>query len=329
MKVVHFHRRKRPNANYSIEGFYKNIRNELKDRCDIEYVEVPFYSNGIFRRLYNSIYAAFKQGDVNHVTGDVNYLNMFFNIDKTIVTILDCGLLDRTNGLTHKIYKYFWFTLPVKKAKYVVAISEATKTEILKYVDCNPDKIKVIHVSISPLFHGADKEFNKTKPVILHIGTAPNKNLPGLIEAVKEINCKLFIIGSLYENNLKKLNEYNIEFENFVNLSVEGLFEKYKECDLLFFASTYEGFGMPIVEANIVGRPVITSDLLSMPEVAGDSALLVNPYNADEIKNGIKKIIDDDFFRNELINNGFKNAERFTLRKIAEDYLQLYSKINN
>ena len=327
MKVVHFHRRRRPAGNYSIEGFYANVRNELKDKINIEYVELPFYSNGVFRRLFNSMYAAFKQGDVNHVTGDVNYLNMFFNKNKTIITILDCGLLDSTNGLAHKIYKYFWFTLPVKKAKYIVAISEATKTEILKYVDCNPDKIKVIHVSVSPLFHRVDKEFNKEKPVILHIGTTPNKNLPGLIKAVKGISCKLVIIGELNENNLKKLNEYKIEYESFVNLSEEGLFEKYKNCDLLFFASTYEGFGMPIVEANIVGRPVITSNLYSMPEVAGDSALLVDPFNIEEIRNGIKKIINDDKLREDLIRKGFKNAERFTLEKMAADYLILYQQV--
>ena len=328
MNVVHFHRRKRPNANFSIEGFYKNIRNELKDRCDIEYVEVPFYSNGVFRRLFNSIYAAFKQGDVNHVTGDVNYLNMFFNKNKTIVTILDCGLLEHTNGLAHKIYKYFWFTLPVEKAKYIVAISEATKTEILKYVNCNPEKIKVIYVSVSPLFQRVNKEFNKEKPVILHIGTAPNKNLNGLIEAVNGISCKLVIIGALNENNLKKLNEYKIEYQSFVNLTEQDLFGKYKTCDLLFFASTYEGFGMPIVEANIVGRPVLTSNLLSMPEVAGDSALLVDPYKTEEIRNGIKKIINDDAFRNGVINKGFKNAERFTLKKMAADYFKLYQLAN-
>src|SRR4030066_2167288 len=148
MKVIHFHRRRRPTGNYSIEGFYANVRNELKDKINIDYVELPFYSNGVFRRLFNSIYAAFKQGDVNHVTGDVNFLNIFFNKDKTIITILDCGLLDSTKGLAHKIYKYFWYTLPIKKAKYIVAISEATKTEILKYVKCDPDKIKVIHVSV-------------------------------------------------------------------------------------------------------------------------------------------------------------------------------------
>lgn len=328
MKVIHFHRRRRPTGNYSIEGFYANVRNELKDKINIEYVELPFYSNGIFRRLFNCIYAAFKQGDVNHVTGDVNYLNIFFNKNKTIVTILDCGLLDSTNGLTHKIYKYFWFTLPVSKARYIVAISQATKNEILKFVGCDPEKIKVIHVSVSPIFHRVDKQFNKEKPVILQIGTAPNKNLNGLIEAIKGINCKLVIIGELNKNNLKQLNDHKIEYECFVNLTEEGLFDKYKICDMLFFASTYEGFGMPIVEANIVGRPVLTSNLYSMPEVAGDSALLVDPYNIEEIRNGIKKIIDDDAFRNELITKGFKNAKRFTLNKIALDYLKLYQLLN-
>ncbi len=112
MKVVHFHQAQETTGNYSIEGFYANVRKELKDKVNIEYVELPFYSNGILRRLFNSIYATFKQGDVNHVTGDVNYLNIFFNKNKTIVTILDCGLLDSTKGIAHKIYKYFWFTLP-------------------------------------------------------------------------------------------------------------------------------------------------------------------------------------------------------------------------
>lgn len=327
MKVVHFHRKRRPNANFSIEGFYANIRNELKDKISIEYVELPFYSNGVIRRLFNCIYAAFKQGGVNHVTGDVNYLNMFFNKNKTIVTILDCGLLEHTNGIAHKIYKYFWFTLPVCKARYIVAISEATKTEILKYVNCEPAKIKVIHVSVSPLFHRVDKQINKEKPVILHIGTAPNKNLNRLIEAVNGISCKLVIIGALNESILEKLKNHKIDFESFVNLTEAELFEKYKTCDLLFFASTYEGFGMPIVEANITGRPVVTSNLLSMPEVAGDSALLVDPYKTEEIRNGIKKIIDDDTFRDELIKRGFKNAERFTLNKIALEYLTLYQQL--
>lgn len=328
MQVVHFNRKRRPNANYSIEGLYKNIREELADRIKIETVECPFESNGFFRRLYNAIFAAFKQKDVNHVTGDVNYLNLLFRKQKNIITILDCGLLERLTGIKQLIAKLIWFSIPIARAKYVVAISQATKDEILKYVKCDPDKIKVIHVSISPVFHRVEKEFNKEKPVILHIGTAPNKNLSGHIKALAGINCKLVIIGKFNNNYIKELKENNIDYENFVDLTDEEVFEQYKTCDIVLFASTYEGFGMPIVEANTVGRPVVTSNLLSMPEVADDAALIVNPYSIDEIRAAILKIINDDGYRNELIKLGFENAKKYRLDVVSEKYFDLYKEIN-
>lgn len=329
MTVVHFVRKKRPHANFSIEGLYKSIREELKDKVNIEVVYCPFYSNGFFRRLLNCIYTALKQKDVNHVTGDVNYLNLFFKKDKNIITILDCGLLNRTSGFKHWLAKKIWYEIPVKRAKYVVAISEATKNEILKYVKCDPEKIKVIYVPVSPVFKRYDKEFNKEKPVILHLGTAQNKNLARLIKALNGITCRLVIIGKLKDEQLEALNENKIEYENYFDLSIEEVYEQYKRCDMLAFVSTYEGFGMPIVEANIVGRPVITSNIYSMPEVAGDAALLIDPYNVSGIRNGILKIINDDAYRNELRDKGFKNKNRFELNSIAKEYFNLYNELGN
>jgi len=327
MIVAHFHRKRRQNANYSIEKIFKTIRDELNTKINFEVVTCPYESNGFFRRLFNCFYAANKQKDINHITGDVNYLNLFFKRIKNILTIHDLGILYRTKGIKHFLAKLIWYTIPVGRAAYVTTVSQTTKNELLKYVSCEPDKIKVIHNPVSPVFKRAEKSFNEVQPLIIQIGSAPNKNLARLIKAVRGLSCKIIIIGTISDSCKKELIGSNIAFENFIDIREEELYEHYKRCDMLFFASTYEGFGMPIVEANIVGRPVITSNLYSMPEVAGDSALLVDPFNIEEIRNGIKKIINDDKLREDLIRKGFKNAERFTLEKMAADYLILYQQV--
>lgn len=327
MKVTHFNRKPRKFGNYSIEGFYAQIREALKDKIEFKVVECPYESNGIFKRLFNAIYAAVKQGEINHVTGDVNYLNIFFRKKKSIITILDCGLLYDTKGFANKFYKFFWFTLPIKRASYVVAISQATKNEILKFVKCDPDKIIPIYVSVSNKFKRVDKPFNKEKPVILFIGSAPNKNLKRLIKALEGINCKLEIIGKVPQEEIDLMNDSKVDYTISTGLTEDEVIKKYEQCDILSLVSTYEGFGIPIVEANIVGRPVITSNCYSMPEVAGDAALIVNPYNIDEIRNGIIKIISNDNYRNTLIKNGYENANRFTLDKTSNAYFNLYKRL--
>lgn len=327
MQVVHFNRKPRKFGNYSIEAFYGQIREALKDKIEFKVVECPYESNGIFKRLFNAIYAAFKQGEINHVTGDVNYLNMFFRKNRNIITVLDCGLLYDTKGLAHQLYKFFWFTLPIKRAKYVVAISQATKDEILKFVKCDPDKIIPIYVAVSIKFKRVDKTFNKEKPVILFIGSAPNKNLKRLIMALEGISCKLDIVANLRPDELALLKEKKIDYRVSSGLTEDEVIQKYNECDILTLVSTYEGFGMPIVEANIVGRPVITSNCYSMPEVAGNAALIVDPYNINEIRNGILKIIDDDEYRNKLIKLGIENANRFWIKNISGKYFEIYQSI--
>ena len=81
---------------------------------------------------------------------------------------------------------------------------------------------------------------------------------------------------------------------------------------------------MPIIEANAIGRPVITSGLYSMPEVAGNAACIVDPFNCGEIKEGIQKIINNDVYRNDLVEKGYRNAQRFSVDMIATEYYQLY-----
>lgn len=329
MKVVFFQRKPRPNKNFSLEILFEQIRTHLPKNIDSVTEIVKYYSNGLFKRIYISIEVVFKQGDVNHVTGDINFATFFLKKKKTILTVLDVGLMNHPNPFARKVLQFFWIQLPVKRAGYVTTISEATKTELLKFVTVDEQKIKVLYIPVADLMEYKPKEFNTKIPTILQIGTKENKNLIRLAQALNGIECNLSIVGVLTDKQKLALEENNIEYFNVVNISNEELKEQYESADLLAFVSTYEGFGMPIVEAQIVGRPVITSNLLSMPEVAGDAALLVDPFNISEIRAGVKKIISDEDYRNKLIEKGRENAIRFSVSTIANQYAELYRKVFN
>jgi glycosyltransferase involved in cell wall biosynthesis len=325
--IAFFHRKPRAVGNYSVEFIFEDVRKRLAHLIDANAIYSPYESSGLFKRLYNCWSAFRNQLQVNHVTGDINYLGLLLSKKKTIQTILDCVHLATSSGMKHKVLKYFWVTIPVKRAKYVTAISESTKREILKYVDCDPAKIKVIYVAISDRFKRKDKTFNKTEPRILQIGTAPNKNIPGLIEALQGIPCVLEIIGRHNAEYEALLLKHNIRYEYKWGLSDEEMIARYEAADILSLPSTYEGFGMPILEAQAIGRPVITSKTFSMPEVAGDAAYLADPEDVNDIRNGILKIINDDEYRETIVDKGFENIKRFDPDKIAQQYYDLYRSV--
>lgn len=327
MRVVFFQRKPRPNKNFSLEILFDQIRENLSKDINWKIEIAKYYSNGLFKRVYIAIEAIFKQGDVNHVTGDIGFVALFLKKRKTILTILDTGILNQSSLITRKIIQLIWVQLPIKRVAYVTTISNASKKELLKYVNVDEKKVRVIYIPVSKGMEFSLKTFNTATPVILQIGTKKNKNLIRLAQALNGISCKLEIVGELNQEQLLALADSKIDFNNAVNISNEELKEKYQQADMLAFVSTYEGFGMPIVEAQLIGRPVITSNLLSMPEVAGDGAVLVNPYNIEDIRNGILKIINDKEYREQLVSNGRVNAERFLVKKIANQYTDLYKEV--
>lgn len=287
-----------------------------------------FESKGLFKRLYNILEAWRSQGQVNHVTGDVHFLNILFKSKNSLLTVLDCGMLKNTSGLKHRILKYFWFTVPAKKASYITVISKATKNDLLKYIQYNPDRIEVIYVNIADGYKPYPKAFNHAKPVILQIGTATNKNLERIIPALQDIPCRYVILGILSDHQKFLLTQNRIEFENIAKaISDQEVIGLYQSCDLVSFVSTLEGFGMPIVEGNATGRAVITGNTTSMPEIAGDAAHLVDPYDIGAIREGFVQLIHNDEYRAQLIDRGYKNAQRFDKERIAEQYFSLYRRI--
>ncbi len=328
VRVNFFQRRPRTGFSFSLEYIFEDVRNRLKDKIDARVFISRCYNDGYYSKMINIIEAAFRQGkEVNHVTGEVHFLDLLMNRKTVVLTILDCGMMVRKTGISQKIVQWLYLSAPVSKARIVTAISEETKKEIIAFTGCSFDKIKVIPVAVSPLYTPYPKEFNHDKPVILQIGTGYNKNILRLILSLKGISCHLTIVGQLSQEYLDALTSNNIDFSNEYNISNNRLLEKYKECDLLSFISTLEGFGMPIVEANCIERPVITSNISSMPEVAGNAACLVDPYNINDIRQGIIKIIEDKDYRDELLKNGRQNKLRFDGDRIAEMYYELYLKV--
>lgn len=327
MRVVFFHRKPRPNFNFSVENLFKHVRTFLPPEVNWEVKEVSYFSQGFFKRLFITIEAALYQKDVNHVTGDINFIALGLKKRKTVLTILDVGFMKHPNHIARAILRYFWIIFPVKRSQVITTISEATRQEVLKHVKVDPSKIKVVYVPISASFTFEPKAFNKTEPTILQIGTKPNKNVARLVQALAGIPCRLEIIGEVNDGLQKQLVASGIKYHASKNLSNEEIVEKYRKADILSFVSTYEGFGMPIVEANAIGRVVVTSNILSMPEVAGDAGHLVDPFDVDSIRNGILRVVHDDEYRDSLIVKGLENCKRFDVRTIAGQYTEIYKSL--
>ena len=327
IRVTHFTRRPLPRI-YSIERLYEDVRAYLPPDISVQVRTSSFYSRGLWGRLYDTVAASWNQGDVNHITGDVHFLTYFLLKRRTVLTVHDCGRMESLRGLRRWVYWFFWLWLPEKRCVAIVAISDATKRELLKYLRVDPDKVRVIHNNVSTEFKLVPAPFDTARPKLLQIGTTANKNIERLAEALSGLHCELVVIGHLNPSQQAALNRNAVCFEIRAGLSREELLDEYRRCDMLVFVSTYEGFGLPIVEANAVGRPVVTSNILSMPEVAGDAACLVDPFDVMSIRAGIRRVIDDAEYREQLVARGIGNAERFQVEYVATQYADLYRDVH-
>lgn len=325
MKITYFFR-PRIQGVYSIETLFDNIINNLPK----EFKPSKYTCTKKLKRFYSYFKSSKYQGDVNHITGDIHTIALFLKKSKTVLTIHDIGRYDRDlKGIKKKIFKLIWLDLPLRNSRYITTISDFTKNRLISECKIKPEKIHVIPNPAYCDFQYSSKIYNNEQPSILQIGSGNNKNIYRLIEAVKDTNFQLILIRK-YDSEIEKImNDLNIKFTWHYNISRQEVYECYKSCDILFFASEYEGFGVPILEANSVGRPVITSNLSSMPFVAGNSGLLVNPYDVFEIRKALFKIHNESKFREEIVSNGLKNLERFSIEKITQQYVELYKEIIN
>ncbi len=330
LKVTFFYRKKYPSA-FSIEQLFKGIEQQLshnKSNIEIGNYELAYYNNKLKNVLKNIFQAKNHEGNINHITGDV-YSIIFGFRHPTIITIHDCNPLLRYSKWHPRYWFYRWiiYEWPIQKAQAITVISNKTKQELSDLVSIDLKKIHVIPNYLNPEFKFTPFKFNHKNPRILQVGVKKNKNIKRLAIALNGIQCHLDIIGKPDDSDIYELNKNKISFSFETQLTSLEVIEKYKNCDLVVFASTYEGFGLPILEAQAIGRPVITSNISPMKEVAGKGAVLVDPYKSESIRLGIKEICMNENLRNQLIMDGCENIKNYSIVKITQKFHNLYSSI--
>lgn len=329
MKATILFVERKPSEAVSIEKVFRQVAKSLsKERFTTSFQQLQ-YANNTLGTIKNLLFFKKEKADIYHITGHVHYISLIFSRKNTILTVHDVGILHIRSGLRRYVLKKLLFDLPLKKLKYITAVSETTKKEIVYYTKCDANKIRVIENPLQEHFYSTEKKkiFNDRIPTVLQIGTTANKNLGNLIKALAGITCLLRIIGELDDETARLLKDKKIKYENTSKLNNEEIREEYANADIVSFCSTFEGFGLPIIEAQAMRTPVVTSEISPLKEVAGDGAALVDPNNCESIRQGILHIINDEDYRLTLVANGIENVKKFKPEKIASQYEAIYQEI--
>lgn len=313
---------------FSIEKVFRQVARSLRrDQFESEFVQVS-HGSGLLGIIKNLRTFAAGEADIYHITGDITYMALVLPPEQTVLTIHDLTILRYRSSLRRWILKKLLFDLPVRRSRYVTAISRSVAREIVDVTGSHTSKIRVIQNPVDDAFRAEKKAaFNRERPNILQIGALAYKNLPNVIRALEGLSCRLTVIGDLDGETLRLLEEKGIDYANESGLSDDAVREHYRMADIVTFCSAYEGFGLPIIEAQAMRTAVVTSDLEPMKSVAGDGALLVDPNDPRAIRSAIDRLITDDVTREALIEKGFRNVERFRADAVADEYAALYDEV--
>lgn len=272
----------------------------------------------------------------------------------TVHDLLDHMYGSRNASSLRRNLHFYMTRRALRKASRIIAVSQFTKNEIEKLLGIPDERIEVVHNAIDERFlHGhatdADRELIAQRylvnyPFILYAGAIrPHKNVVRIIEAFSALkselqkeqqypDLKLIIIGDdlsshprLRRTVVRGCVQNDVRFLGFVPIEVLRIF--YDVAKVFVFPSLYEGFGLPPLEAMAHGTPVVTSNTSSLPEVAGNAALLVNPENVFEIRRGLQRALLDSGLRTQMKQRGYEQAQRFSWTKSVSRILGIYREV--
>lgn len=257
----------------------------------------------------------------------------------TVDTIHDINFVHRPGDFPILVRKYYNYYFPkfASRSKRIITVSEYSKADMVKTFKLDPSKIDVAYNGCNEIFRGispevktsVQKRFTGGFPYFIYVGSLnPRKNILGLLEAFElfrkrsKTGFKLMVAGEPMWGNspvVKKLSE--MRFKNDVvftgRISTEVLQLVLSSSEALVMPSFYEGFGIPVIEAMNCDVPVICSNVTSLPEVAGDAALFVDPFNIVSIAKALNEISTDEILREKLIREGQEQRQKFSWENTA------------
>lgn len=321
MKKIVLIFRKKNNHGFSIEELFNSIYIELNKNHAVYKYEMRGY-----KYFLSDVINLWRlKADIYHITGDVHYIATLLPLGKVVLTVLDVGhLKNDLRGLKKIVFKIFWYTLPLMLSKQITVISRKTYIDLLELFNVNINKLSIVDCCYGSDINISQVRFNKIHPNLLQIGTHRLKNIYRVIEALEGLNCVLTIIGKLDKDVKEYLIEKKINYKNFFNITRQEILNQINHADIVIFISLEEGFGIPVLEAQAAGKPLITSNIAPMSGNAGLGACLVDPRNIEEVRNAIVKITNDDNFRKKIVLDGLQNVKRFSVENITKIYSNIY-----
>jgi glycosyltransferase involved in cell wall biosynthesis len=250
----------------------------------------------------------------------------------------------------HRTLIRFLVPFSGKHASRIISVSEFTKRQIMEYYRIPEEKIEVIYEGASPKFrpikNGTSilptlKAYGIEKKYILFVGRIePRKNIVSLLKAFDYIKKRgrkdlcLVIVGNqdkIFQENesFEKVEEMQLGSDVIFTggVSEDDLIALYNGAEVLTYPAFAEGFGLPVLEAMACGTPVVTSHTSALPEVAGEAALLINPYSFHEIGEAVEGLLDNQHLRKKLSAKGIERARRFSWERTAEKTVEVYRNV--
>ncbi len=314
---------------------------DLVARIPLAWKAVPF----ALRQSLTRLQAARLGADIYFGT---NFLGVFHPSFRTVITVHDMSHVHYPGETYPPMYRRLTRELPrdASRAHAILADSESTKRDTVRYLGVPPAKVHVVYSGVSGVFQPIVSEAERAvcrrrhglpTRFLLYLGTVePRKNVLRLLEAFRLLSADPRFQQDLVIAGASGWRDASIQralasFPRRTRVVLTGWVERallpvlYSMADVFVYPSLYEGFGLPVVEAMACGTPVVTSNVSSLPEVAGDAALLVDPESVEEIAAAIRRLVEDSHFAQSLRERGFERARAFSWESAAGKALEVFA----